>query len=80
MSEVFPLEGTPYERLVSKDGHALTSEEQLKENEKYQKTLELRKSESPAERQARIRKYESQRAFIPEIPEAYTLRFWVKTL
>ena len=68
VSEVFPLEGTPYERLIRKGGRALSSDEQRKEDEKYRKAVRQRQAETPAERAGRIDKYEQQRAFIREIP------------
>jgi hypothetical protein len=71
VSEVFPLEGTPYERLIRKGGRALSSDEQRKEDEKYRKAVRQRQAETPAERAGRIDKYEQQRAFIREIPAAY---------
>jgi hypothetical protein len=74
VSQVIPLDGTPYQRLVSKNGHALAPEEQRQEDEKYRKELRRRESESPAERQARIDKYAQQRAFLMEVPEAYNFR------
>lgn len=69
--EIEPIKGTPYERLVGKNGGPLTAEEQDTENRKYEKTLKERENESPVVRAARIRKYESDRAFIEDIPEAY---------
>jgi hypothetical protein len=41
------------------------------EDRKYQKTLKERESESAFVRAARIRKYENDRAFVGDIPEAY---------
>jgi hypothetical protein len=74
VSETIPLDGTPYERLISKDGKPLSPYEQRREDRKYESELNRRHEESPAERQARIRKYEKQREFIEEIPEAFTFR------
>jgi hypothetical protein len=74
VSEVFPLDGTPYERLISKDGHPLTADEQKHEDDKYKKELKKRESETPGERAARIAKYEKERAFISEIPNAYDFK------
>jgi hypothetical protein len=74
VSEFVPLGGTPYERVIKKDGKPLTREEQRKENHKYQKALAQRENESPAERKARIRKYENERAFIRDIPKAYDFK------
>lgn len=71
VSQVAPLDGTPYERLISKNGHALTPEEQKKEDEKYDRELNKRKNETPEERRARIAKYEKERAFLKDVPSAY---------
>lgn len=74
VSQVIPLDGTPYQRLIGKNGHALTQEEQRKEDDKYQKELHRRGVESPGTRQARIQKYEKERGFLVEIPAAYDFR------
>ncbi len=71
VSEMAPLEGTPFERVIMKDGHPLTPEEQRKEDRKFEKALNQRENERASEREARIRKYEAERAFIRDIPEAY---------
>ena len=73
-SEIFPIDGTPYERVIAKNGQPLSAEEQRKEDAKYQKTLRQRKNESPEERQARIRKYEDQRSFLKDLPNAYEFK------
>jgi hypothetical protein len=72
VSEVTPLEGTPYERLVQKDGEPLSPAEQHKEKHKYERTLRQRENETPEEREARIQKYQSDRAFIRDIPNAFS--------
>jgi len=74
ISEVIPLEGTPYERLMVKDGRPLSPEEKRKEDRKLEKAEEQREKESPAEREARIRKYENERAFVKELPDAYNFK------
>jgi hypothetical protein len=74
VAEVTPLAGTPYERLVVKNGHPLASAEQRKEERKYEKALRQRESETPSEREERIHKYENQRAFAKDIPEAYNFK------
>jgi hypothetical protein len=71
VSQVVPLVGTPYERLMMKDGHLLTPEEKSREDRKFERTERQREKESPAEREARIRKYENERAFVKELPDAY---------
>lgn len=74
VSEIMPLNGTPYERLISKDGQALSADEQRKEDRKYERTLHQRQKETEAERQERIRKYERERDFVKDIPEAYDFK------
>jgi hypothetical protein len=74
ISEIIPLCGTPYERLIRKDGRALAPAEQRKEDHKFQRTEHERRSETPSEREARIRKYENERAFVNDIPEAYNFK------
>src|SRR5271154_5287729 len=58
VSEMVPLCGTPWERLITKDGHPLTPEDQRKEIRKFERAQKQRESESPSERTARVRKYE----------------------
>src|SRR5580704_1869427 len=61
VSEVIPLAGTPYERLLLKEGHPLTPAERRKEDRKYEKVMRQREKETPSEREARIHKYENER-------------------
>jgi hypothetical protein len=72
--EVIPLDGTPYDKLVQKDGHPLSPDERRREDEKFEKTARERERESTEERQDRIRKYEDQRSFLKDIPNAYDFR------
>jgi len=74
VSEVVPLAGTPYERLLSKDGRPLSAAAQRKEDRKYEHVLRQREAESASEREARIRKYENERSFIKDIPAAYDFK------
>jgi hypothetical protein len=74
VSEIVPLEGTPYERVVMKDGRPLSPEEKRKEEHKFERAGRQRENESPAEREARIRKYETERAFVKEVPDAYNFK------
>lgn len=71
VSEVTPVGGTPYERLIKKDGRQLNPDDQRREDRKFAKIQNVRDSESPAEREARMRKYRSERAFMMDIPRAY---------
>lgn len=74
VSDVVPIDGTPYDRLVMKDGHPLSAAAQRREQRKFQKVLAERKEETPGERAARIRKYENERSFLQDIPRAYTFQ------
>lgn len=74
VSEVVPLDGTPYDKLISKDGHPLGGPAERKEERRFERAKKERDEESPEEREARIRKYENERAFVNDIPNAYTLR------
>ncbi len=74
VGEVAPLYGTPYERLIRKNGHPLSAEEQRREDRKYQRALKERENETPAERAARIRKYDESREFIADVPEAFNFK------
>jgi hypothetical protein len=74
VSEVAPLYGTPYERVIRKNGHPLSAEEQRKETRKYEKALKERENEPPAERAARIRRYDDSREFIADVPEAFNFK------
>src|ERR1700749_714199 len=74
VGEVAPLYGTPYERLIRKNGHPLPAEEQRREDRKYQRALKERENETPAERAARIRKYDESREFIADVPEAFNFK------
>jgi hypothetical protein len=74
VSAIGPLGGTPYERLIGKNGSPLSPDAECRENRKYGKALKEREKESPAEHMSRVRKYESDRAFIEDIPEAYNFK------
>jgi hypothetical protein len=74
VSEVIPLAGTPYDRLILKNGHSLTPAEQRKEDRKYERARRQREEETPSEREARIRKYDEARAFVNDVPNAYNFR------
>ncbi len=74
VSAVMPLEGTPYERVLQKDGKPLPEDEERREQRKYEEEYRKRQSESPEQRRARIEKFDKDRAFVAEIPEAYDFR------
>jgi hypothetical protein len=57
-----------------KNGHPLTAEETRKENEKFEKAAAARDMETPEQRAHRIRKYQEQRRFLYEIPDAFDIK------
>lgn len=74
LSNVSVLQGTPYSRLVARNGEPLPPEEARKEAEKYEKALNTRESESPEQRKRRVAKYRTERQFLHEIPDAFAIR------
>lgn len=80
VSEIVPIDGTPYERLLIKGGQKLSPDEEKKEEHKYEKALKQRGEETPEERQERIQKYEAERAFLKDIPDAYIFRLAGETV
>jgi hypothetical protein len=74
VSEVIPVAGTPYDRLILKNGHPLTPAEQRREDRKFERALRQREQEAPSEREARIRKYDQERALVTDIPNAYSFK------
>jgi hypothetical protein len=73
-SRIIPLDGTPYERLIRKNGQPLSAEEEKKEQAKYEKTVYQRTHETAAQRAKRLRKYREDREFLREVPEAFTFQ------
>lgn len=74
VSQISVLDGTPYSRLIGKNGHPLTAEEARKEDEKYQKALSLRDHETAEQRDRRVRHYLHERRFLQEISDAFNLK------
>lgn len=76
--EVQSLYGQPYRRLVARNGKPLGAEEARKEQAKMDKLAAERARESEAARKHRLAEYgerrRKQRAFLQEIPKAYTLQ------
>ena len=76
ISQIDVFKGTPYNRLIARDGHPLSLEEERKEDEKYQKMLNMREKETPDQRARRVRKYEEERQFLHEIPAAFDMKLF----
>ena len=76
--DVTLLEGSPYRRLVAKDDHALTDEEERNERKKLADSIAQRQKETPAERARRIadweKKRQREREPLNEIPDAFNFR------
>jgi hypothetical protein len=74
--EITMLDGSPYSRLVEIDGHALTRDQQQQEQAKLNAEIRRRQNQPASERQARISKYQSQRAdehvLMQQMVEAFT--------
>jgi len=60
--EVTMLEGSPYERLLALNDKPLRPEQRRQEQEKFEREVRDRRSETPRQRHARITKYENDRA------------------
>ena len=56
------LEGSPYERLLALNDKPLRPEQRRQEQEKFEREVRDRRSETPRQRHARITKYENDRA------------------
>ena len=74
LSQVNVFKGTPYSRLIARDGRPLNAEETSKEEEKYRKMLDVREKENPEQRARRIRRYQQERQFLHEIPDAFDMK------
>jgi len=76
--DVTMLEGSPYRRLVGKDDHGLSPEEQRIEQKKLDDSIAQRQKETPAERARRISDWEKrqqrEREPIDEVPDAFNFR------
>jgi hypothetical protein len=74
VSQVSVLAGTPYSRLIAKNGHTLTPDEEMREADKYRRAVDVRDHETPAQHDRRLRKYGEERAFLHEIPDAFDMK------
>jgi hypothetical protein len=73
-NEILILGGRPYERVTARNDKPMSSRDEQREQAKLDNELVKRQHESPAE-QARYQKQRTEeRAFIREIPDAFTFR------
>jgi hypothetical protein len=72
------LEGSPYRRPVARDDKPLPPQEEKKEQERLKRSIEQRRSETPAQRQQRIadwdRRRNRERENLKEVPDAFDFR------
>jgi hypothetical protein len=59
--QVMMIEGSPYNKLLSKNGQRLSPAEAAQEDRKLQQEIEHRRHESPSARQKRIAEYAKER-------------------
>ncbi len=71
-------EGSPYRRLVARNDQPISPDEQKQEQDKLQKSIELRRKETPEQRDRRIadwhRRQQRQREPLKELPGAFDFR------
>lgn len=72
--EVMVMEGTPYHRLIERNGRPLSGAEKQREEQKLQKTIAQRRRESPVQKRRRIASYENERQFLREVPDAFEFK------
>lgn len=76
--EVTLVGGQPYEKLVRRDGSALSPEDAQKEQRKLDQTIRERERESPEQRKSRLDQYEqklkTRREMLDDLPAAFDFR------
>ena len=73
-SRVTTLFGTPYERLIGRNGNPLTGEAEKHEEQKFEKAKFTREHELKGQRDNRIRKWKEQTRFLEEAPDAFNFK------
>ncbi|HEY7389747.1 MAG TPA: hypothetical protein VH640_14620 [Bryobacteraceae bacterium] len=73
--DVIPLDGSPYKRLVLRNGQPLSATEQQIEDQKLRAAAEARRKESPEQRGRRLEEWrhrqDRQRQPLRELPDAF---------
>jgi len=76
--DVTLLEGSPYRRLVGKDDHPLSPDEDRIEQKKLADSIAQRQKETPTERNKRIADWEKKRQHerepLDEVPDAFNFK------
>ena len=77
--DVLEIYGEQMRRLISKDGKPLPDKEAAKEDERIQKVIDHRKTESDSDRAKRLKQEEKSREedreFVKEVADAYNFSF-----
>ena len=72
--EVLILAGRPYQKLIERDGNALSEKEAAKEQRAQDKELAKRQGRSPSERAHDEKERAEKRRYLNEIPDAFTFQ------
>ncbi|HWR51142.1 MAG TPA: hypothetical protein VN428_08545 [Bryobacteraceae bacterium] len=76
--DVTILEGTPYRRLIARNDQPLAADEEKKEAENLQRSIEQRRNETPAQRERRLADSDAKRTKqlneMRQIPDAFDLK------
>jgi hypothetical protein len=74
VSQVTIIQGTPYERVVSRNGQPISTEQEKKEQEKYEKAVSEREYETPEQRAKRLRSYAEDNKIFEEALDAFDFK------
>jgi hypothetical protein len=80
VNHVMTVGGTPYERLVSKNGGPLPPKAEKQQEEKFRKTLQFRRNELKSQHDNRVRKWKEQNRFLEEAPDAFEITMLPETV
>jgi hypothetical protein len=79
VSRVVTIAGTPYERLIEKNGEPLSEKAEKHEEEKLQKTITVRGNELKGLHDIRVRKWKEETRFLEEAPDAFDFKMLPET-
>jgi len=73
-SRVIPLAGTPFERLIGKNGKPLSADAEKREEQRFEKIQVQRNNELKGPHDNRVRKWKEETRFLEEAPEAFDFK------
>jgi len=79
VSRVTTVLGTPYERLIAKNGNPLSPDAEQHEEQKFEKMNFKRQSELKGQHDNRVRKWKEQTRFLEEAPDAFDFKLLPET-